>query len=115
MIRTVLTAAFFLSGCTGTYSGVKVKTPALEFDTEKTPSILSSCIAPKVLEIWKSGVSVLPDGENTLIVINTGITNQIITIAPTANGSHAIVRQAYAVPPTDGQYKRSNKAIESCK
>lgn len=116
MIRyAIAIAALLLSGC-ASYSEMQEKTPALQLTTAKTPAAYASCLSPKVMDIWPGMVSVIPDGDGTVVAITSeqgGLMVATFTIIPVDTGSRVDIRE---MPHTSnaGTYLRAQDAARSC-
>lgn len=114
MTRVILIVVMLLSGCVS-YSEMQAKAPVLELDSAKSPDTYAGCVAPKFMEIWPGMVSVIPDGENTVVAVAAagGTMTATVTIAPTAPGSHVTLREMSHIN-LGSVYERARVATKSC-
>lgn len=92
MIRAILAAVVLLSGC-ASYSEMQATEPLLELTTSKTPDAYAGCVMPKARELWRSMVTIAPDGQSQVISVATNAsTLSTTTIAPRDDGSKVTFR-----------------------
>lgn len=114
MIRTaIIAAALLLPGC-ATYSEMQATAPVLELTTDKTPDAYAGCVAPKFMDIWGGMVSVIPDGESTVVTVGDGgAMFATLTATPNGSGTHAVMREMGG-PRIGTTFDRARVAAQSC-
>lgn|GEM_PF-5262215 len=117
VIRALLFSALvLLSGCVS-YSEMQSRVPALEFDSAKAPDVYAGCVAPKLMEIWPGLVTIIPDGQSTVVTVASPGGDAItatLTIEPIATGSHVLLREMPHIN-VGSAFKRAQTAVHSCK
>ena len=116
MSRGLFCVLFLLSGCVS-YGEMKERSPSVVFQTEKAPDAYTACVSPKFMEIWPGMVSVIPDGERTVITVANaagGTVTATVTITPENNGSHVALREMPHIN-LGNAYRRAQAAVESCR
>lgn len=112
MIRVAVAAAIaLLAGC-ASYSEIQAREPSVDLVTTKAPTVYAGCLAPKFMEIWPGLVSVIPDGENT--VISVGASGQAMTATVTIEPSGRITMRETAHVELGTVFQRARDATRSC-
>ncbi len=108
-------ALLLLSGCVS-YSEMQDRAPALEFESSKAPNVYAGCVTPKLMEIWPGWVTLIPDGQNTVVTVasaDSGTITATLTIEPTATGSHVLLREMPHIN-IGSAFERGQDAVQSC-
>lgn len=112
MIRTAaVLATLLLAGCTS-YSELQAMGPSLDLVTSKSPEAYAGCLAPKFMEIWPGNVSIIPDGENT--VISAAGNGQTMFATVTIEPSGRVTLREMPHVNIGSAFERAQEATRSC-
>ena len=90
--------------------------PALDIQSAKAPEVYAGCVAPKLMEIWPGMISVIPDGEKTVVTVAStgGAVTATLTITPAGAGSHVTWREMPHIN-LGSAFERGQAAVQECK
>lgn len=113
-MKTILTlaAVLLLSSC-ATYNEIQSSAPVLDLDTDKAPAEYTSCLAPKLMEIWPGEVSVIPDGQNTVISVAVPNGHSMMATVTVEPEGRVSLREMSHID-LGSAFKRAREATRSC-